>query len=208
VDRARGGDRDAFEELVRETSGGLYAVAYRLCGNEQDARDVVQDAYLRAFRSIRSFRGDAAFSTWLYRIATNCASTFHRRRQGAETAPIEAALEQAGRPGDLELDAIGTATVERHRLVRALEGLPQTLRAVVVLHDVYDLSHDRVAAELEISGAAARVRLHRARRLLRTALVGETAPDRVSEAASGPVSGRPSPTRLSSTTDVDDARAL
>ena len=69
----RGGDRSAFDELVRATYADMYTLAYRLTGNEEDARDVVQDAFLRAYRGLRRFRGDARFSTWMYRITANCA---------------------------------------------------------------------------------------------------------------------------------------
>ncbi len=75
---ARDGSRAAFDELVRATYDDTYTLAYRLTGNEEDARDVVQDAYLRAYRGVRQFRGDAEFSTWLYRITANCA--VHARR--------------------------------------------------------------------------------------------------------------------------------
>src|SRR3954464_7401105 len=77
---ARAGDQQAFEALVRATYADTYTLAYRLTGNEEDARDVVQDAYLRAYRGLRRFRGEAQFSTWLYRITANCASTTVQRR--------------------------------------------------------------------------------------------------------------------------------
>src|SRR6266487_1050269 len=83
VAAARDGDRLAFEELVRATYADMYTLAYRLTGNEEDARDVVQDAYLRAYRGLKRFRGDAQFSTWLYRITANCAATTIQRRARA-----------------------------------------------------------------------------------------------------------------------------
>ena len=73
---ARDGDRAAFEELVRRTHAGTYTLALRLTMNEEDARDVTQEAYLRAYRGLKNYRGDAQFTTWLYRITANCASTF------------------------------------------------------------------------------------------------------------------------------------
>ena len=86
LDRARwsppaAGDRDAFDELVRATYADTYTLAYRLTGDEEDARDVVQEAYLRAYRGLKRFRGDAQFSTWLYRITANCAATHLGRRR-------------------------------------------------------------------------------------------------------------------------------
>src|SRR3954451_2549725 len=80
VAAARDGDRSAFDELVRATYADSYTLAYRLTGNEEDARDVVQDAYLRAFKGLRRFRGDAQFSTWMYRITANCASNLLSKR--------------------------------------------------------------------------------------------------------------------------------
>src|ERR671926_1257552 len=80
VAAAKDGDRSAFEELVRATYADAYTLAYRLTGNEEDARDVVQDAYLRAYKGLKRFREEAQFSTWLYRITANCASTTLSRR--------------------------------------------------------------------------------------------------------------------------------
>mgnify|MGYP002075145279 CR=1 FL=1 len=94
VAAAQEGDRAAFDELVRRTYADTYTLAYRLCGDEEDARDVVQEAYLRAYRGLRRFRGDAQFSTWMYRITANCASTFlvrvPFRGQGAKAPPRRA----------------------------------------------------------------------------------------------------------------------
>src|SRR5436309_9955649 len=80
VAAAKAGDSRAFEELVRATYTDVYALAYRLTGNEEDARDVVQEAYLRAYKGLKRFREEAKFSTWLYRITANCASTAMAKR--------------------------------------------------------------------------------------------------------------------------------
>src|SRR3977135_4161887 len=77
---ARNGDHPAVERPVRATYADTYTLAYRLTGDEEDARDVVQESYLRAFRGLKRFRGDAQFTTWLYRITANCASTHLGRR--------------------------------------------------------------------------------------------------------------------------------
>ena len=167
---AKDGDREAFDQLVRATYQEAYTLAYRLTGNEEDARDVVQDAYLRAYRGIRRFRGDAAFSTWMYRITANCASTHLAKRTRArhDELPEDGAIidERA------EIDPVARmdGEYERRRLTEALEQLPPDMRAVVVLRDVYDLPHEAIAAELGITEGAAKVRLHRARRKLRERL--------------------------------------
>lgn len=173
VERARSGDRGAFEELVRATSADIYALAFRLTGNEHDARDVVQETYLRAFRSIQRFRGESSLPTWLYRIAVNCSATLHRRR-GAAVISIDTDSRVGEIASDELHDPIATGAVERDRLVRALATLPLSLRSVVVLHDVYDLTHDEIAGELHISGASSRVRLHRGRRHLRNVIFSPT----------------------------------
>ena len=80
VTAAKAGDRSAFDELVRATYAEAYTLAFRLTGNEEDARDVVQEAYLRAYKGLKKFRGDAQFTTWLYRITANCASTLLGKR--------------------------------------------------------------------------------------------------------------------------------
>jgi RNA polymerase sigma-70 factor (ECF subfamily) len=167
VQWAVAGEREAFDEMVRRTHRDAFGLALRLTSDEEDARDVVQDAYLRAYRSIDRFRGDAQFSTWLYRIVANCAATTtgKRRRHRHDELPDEALMVDA-RP---ENDPAAQAAVGdlRQQVDDAIRELPPRLRSVVVLRDVYDLPHDAIAEELGISVSAAKVRLHRARRRLR-----------------------------------------
>ena len=165
VAAARDGSRTAFDELVRVTYADTYTLAYRLTGNEEDARDVVQEAYLRAYRGLRQFRGDAQFSTWLYRITANCAST-HLGRAGRhrhDELDDDVAGDRRPDPSPIP-QARADAAAPASQLEAALAELPPRLRAVVVLRDVYDLPHEAIAAELGISESAAKVRLHRARR--------------------------------------------
>lgn len=170
VARAKSGERSAFDELVQATYADMYTLAYRLTGNEEDARDVVQDAYLRAYRGIKRFRGDARFTTWMYRITANCASTQLTKRSRTWHEELDDELEIEDRHPDHNPELRAEGTFERDRIVRALQELPPRLRAVVVLRDVYDLPHDAIADELGITEAAAKVRLHRARRRLRERL--------------------------------------
>lgn len=170
VDAARGGDRAAFDELVRVTSAETYTLAVRLVGDEEDAKDVVQETYLRAYRGLDRFRGDAQFSTWLYRITANCAATHlgRRRRHRHDPLPDDDVVVDTDPRRDPEARA--DLAAERDHLTAALSDLPPRLRAVIVLRDIYDLPHEAIAAELGISTSAAKVRLHRARRKLREAL--------------------------------------
>jgi RNA polymerase sigma-70 factor (ECF subfamily) len=167
VQAARGGDRAAFDALVRATYADNYTLARRLTGDDDDARDVVQDAYLRAYRALRRFRGDAQFSTWLYRITANCAATHLGRRARHRHDELHDDLEVVDpRPGHDPHGRVEHLDL-RDRVREAVQALPPKLRAVIVLRDIYDLSHDAIATELGISESAAKVRLHRARRKLR-----------------------------------------
>jgi RNA polymerase sigma-70 factor (ECF subfamily) len=155
---------------VRATSADCYALALHLVGNEHDARDALQDAYLRAFRSVRKFRGDSSFATWLHRITVNCSMTLVTKRRRSSHAVLEDDLELAETRADSDPEAVAGTLEDRGRLVKALAGLPDQMRMVIVLRDVYDLAHEEIARELGISQAAAKVRLHRARRCLRDEL--------------------------------------
>jgi RNA polymerase sigma-70 factor, ECF subfamily len=169
VRAAKAGDRSAFDELVRATYTDTYTLAFRLTGNEEDARDVVQEAYLRAYKSLKRFRGDAQFTTWLYRITANCAATYlgrRRKHRHEELAEEGYADEHA----DADPAALAEAGALHDRLTAAVQELPPRLRAVIVLRDVYDLPHEAIADELGISVTAAKVRLHRARKRLREQL--------------------------------------
>ena len=121
---ARDGDREAFDELVRVTYAETYTLALRLTGNEEDARDVVQEAYFRAFRGLKRFRGDAQFSTWMYRITANCSATQlgrrnkHRHEELRESDPV--VDERPAADPQIQTEA----TALRHRLTDALEALP------------------------------------------------------------------------------------
>ena len=174
ISAAQAGDRSAFDELVRQTYVDTYTLAIRLCSDEEDARDVVQDAYLRAWKSIGRFRGDAAFSTWMYRITANCASTFVAKRRRLRTEPLLTHQEPADIHPESQPEGMLESSQELDHVAAALADLPPRLRAVVVLKDVYGLPHDAIAEELGISVSAAKVRLHRGRRRLRDALYEET----------------------------------
>ena len=170
VTAAQDGCPDAFSDLVRATYDDTYSLAFRLVGNAEDAQDVAQDTYLRAFRAIGRFRGESNVATWLYRITTNCASTLLARRYriGHDSLHDDDAIVDQRPEHDPELAA--HASELRDRAIAALATLPVKLRSVIVLRDVYDLSHDAIARQLGITESAAKVRLHRARQKLRSTL--------------------------------------
>jgi RNA polymerase sigma-70 factor, ECF subfamily len=171
---AREGCHNAFGDLVRATYNDTYSHALRLVGNVEDAHDVAQDTYLKAFRYLRGFRGESNIATWLYRITANSAHNLVAKRRRSETSPLTEEMVIADETpahdpsGQLELTDL------RARLVEALETLPTKLRTVLVLRDIYDQSHEAIARQLGITESAAKVRLHRARQKLRDQLFGDT----------------------------------
>jgi RNA polymerase sigma-70 factor (ECF subfamily) len=176
VRAAQAGDEWAFAQIVAKTTPKVYALCLRLSGNEHDARDIMQDTYLRVFRSLHTFRAESSLTTWIYRIATNCASTHLAKRQhrSAHSLVLDetTADNLPGTDRDSDPQFASESSEERQRLVHELELLPFSLRSVIVLGDVYDLSHEEIAKELKISRSAVKVRLHRGRRRLYEALYG------------------------------------
>lgn len=169
VDRARAGDRDAFGELVRIHQHGVYTLAVRLVRDRDLASDVTQDAFVRAWRAMPKFRGDAKFTTWLHRITVNTAWTHREKRNRVRLDPIES-LPADPESGSLAPEKAGEAVAIAPSIEEALMGLSSSIRSVVVLKDIYDWSHTEIADHLDISVTAAKVRLHRGRKELRQRL--------------------------------------
>jgi len=167
VEAARQGSRVDFDELVRRTYVDTYTLAVRLTGNEEDARDVVQEAYLRAWKGLSRFRGDSQFTTWMYRITANAAYTHVQKRKRQRTTT----LDDVDEPMEIRLESdpqiVADSTAGLEDLAEAVDALPTKLREIVILKDVYGLPHEAIADELGISIAAAKVRLHRGRKRLR-----------------------------------------
>jgi RNA polymerase sigma-70 factor (ECF subfamily) len=175
--RAR--DEHAYEVLVREHGGRLLATARRMLGNEEDARDVLQEGFLTAFRSISSFAGQSLLSTWLHRIVVNTALMKLRSRRCRPEGSIEDLLpvfHEDGHHVDPPCRWSDRAEQELQRgenrqLVReAVDALPRRYREVVVLRDLEHLSTEEAAQLLGVTPNAVKIRLHRARQALRTLL--------------------------------------
>jgi RNA polymerase sigma-70 factor (ECF subfamily) len=164
VTRAQAGDRQAFEQLIRRHADRLYAVVRRFGLPGDAAQEVTQEAFLRAWRSIASFRGDAQFMTWLYRIALNEAK--RRMRREPPRALVRSLNEDdAVEPPDIRDEPYArVAHAElREALAAAVRALPVKYRAALILRDVEGLSTAEAAAVLGLSEAALKSRLHRAR---------------------------------------------
>lgn len=172
VRRAKEGDSSAFEALVRNHQDEVFTLAMRLVNKHDLAADVSQEAFIRAWRALPKFRGDAAFSTWLYRIVVNTAWTLRKRSQRHQAAPIDEGALNVMDTG-VTPEQSGEGAMLRASLQRELGLLAPGQRTVVVMKDVYGYSHDEVAEALGISVTAAKVRLHRARKKLRDGLFME-----------------------------------
>ena len=157
VSRAQAGRLDAFEELVRRHRLGAYRVALRMLGDESDAEDATQDAFVQAWRNLDRFRADAAFSTWMYRIVTNRCLNMLRARRLTEPLP-EDREAPASRP-----DRIAEGRWQVQDLARAIGRLTPEQRAPLVLRELQGCSYEEIGEALDLSISAVKSRLHRAR---------------------------------------------
>lgn len=171
VDRARDGDRDAFGELVAIHQHDVYTLAVRLVRDRDEAADVAQDAFIRAWRAMAKFRGDAKFSTWLHRITVNTAWTHRTKQKRVRLDPLDSLVSE---PQAMTLDPVraGESASIGPKIEAALSELSYSIRSVVVLKDIYEWSHSEIAEHLGITVTAAKVRLHRGRKDLRSRLDG------------------------------------
>ncbi len=181
IERIQAGQTEAYGELVHKYQDQVFNTCWRICGHLEDARDVTQEAFLKAFEGLSGFRGESGFYTWIFRIAVNLALTLRRntarRRmvsldQGDAVALSQAetlARRVAERSGDDPADSAGRA--ELHGCVaRAVAELEDEYRAVIVLRDIEGLDYRTIAEILEVPRGTVKSRLHRARMSLRDAL--------------------------------------
>jgi RNA polymerase sigma-70 factor (ECF subfamily) len=176
VRMAQGGDTRAFDELVVRYRDRVFRLAFKILRHEDDAAEAMQDAFLSAFRGLKNFKAESTFSTWLYRIATNASLMKYRKRRdnlvsleqsqspNEDAEPLQL-VDWTQRPEE-ELLNSETRTV----MEQAVDRLPEDLRTVFLLRDVQELSNAEVAEILDLTVAAVKSRLHRARLTLRDRL--------------------------------------
>ena len=184
VQRFKAGREDAFVALMARHERRVYNLAYRMLGAAEDARDATQDAFLSCYRHLAGFRGDAAFSTWLHRIAVNACYDLLRKRPPTASS-LDDRPEAAGGSIDPAEQAAAAADVQRALLL-----VPPEFRAVLIMHEIQDLSVEDVAAALEIPVGTVKSRLHRGRISLGRALAGE--PGLAAEPRPAPLPSKPS----------------
>jgi RNA polymerase sigma-70 factor (ECF subfamily) len=184
VRRFQAGDRQAFVELMQRHERRVYNLAYRMLGRPEDARDATQDAFLSCYRHLERFRGEAAFATWLHRIAVNACYDALRKR------PLAVSMDALSlEPPAADHAERASAAADVHR---GLQAVPPEFRSVLILFELQDLSVDEIAAALEIPVGTVKSRLHRGRAALGRVLAdAEPAPPR--RTAGGPAAGEPRP---------------
>lgn len=165
VDRAARGDVEAFEELYRENVGRVYLLCLRMCGDPSYAEELAQEAFVRAWQKLGSFRGASQFSTWLHRVTVNVVLGNRR-----STARREARVKAVGDDLPVDLTASDSSPGQTLDLERSIAALPEGARTVFVLHDVEGYRHREIADLTGLAVGTSKAQLHRARKLLRKAL--------------------------------------
>ncbi|MCL6611346.1 MAG: sigma-70 family RNA polymerase sigma factor [Peptococcaceae bacterium] len=172
VERSRDGDLDAFEELVKRYESKVYTITFRFTGNHADASDLAQDAFIRAYQALRSFRGDASFATWLFTIASNVCRDELRKQQRKKKVSLDEVMSQpGGNPSLVTMDMSPQECLERNEtqdlVQRQLNSLSEDQRLILVMREIQGLSYEEIASALECSLGTVKSRLSRARRSLK-----------------------------------------
>jgi len=178
IDRCQKGDLSAFDDLVRLYEKKVYNLAYRMCGNHEDASDLSQEAFLRVFQSLKDFRGQSSFSTWLYRVVSNVCLDELRQRGRRPTISIDEPI--AGDKGETMQrqladggpppDELAERRELREVIQSCIDELSEEYRIVIILRDLQDLSYQEIAEVLDCSLGTVKSRLNRARLALKERL--------------------------------------
>lgn len=171
------GDVNAFEKLVTEYEKAVYAIAQRMTGNTEDAADMTQETFIKAYNSLSSFRGDSKFSVWLYRIANNVCLDFLRSKSRRPTVSLstedddgeETQLDIADESQSPEL--LLESSLTRDAVRRGLDSLPPDYKQILLLREIQGLSYEEIAAALGIESGTVKSRIFRARKRLCTFLI-------------------------------------
>jgi RNA polymerase sigma-70 factor (ECF subfamily) len=154
----------AFAVLVRRHERRVYNLSFRMLGREEDARDATQDAFMTALRKLSSFRGEAAFTTWMHRVTVNACYDILRKRKREPSLEVPEATDTAAGPDHSESTAVSID------VQRALLAVPLDFRAPLVMHDIQDIAYEDIAEILEVPVGTVKSRIHRGRVALARAL--------------------------------------
>lgn len=167
VKAARSGDADAFETLVHRYEKRVYALALRMCGNPADAQEAAQEAFLSAWQSLPFFRGEASFSTWLYRLASNASVDLLRREKRQRAVSLDDGELSLNIPDDRLTPHEEAEQAELREAIRfGLNTLPDDYRAVLVLRELHQLSYQEISTALDVDLGTVKSRINRGRKRL------------------------------------------
>ena len=174
AEMARNGDAEAFDELVRRWERKMYSLCYGIMGNPDDARDAVQEAFSSAYRTIRHFRGDSKFSSWIHRISVNACLTLKRKqKRRSETSldvPDGSALEPLASACDFD-PSLATERRQTAEFVRrAVASLPEEIRVAVVMKEFQEMTFQEISDSLDIPVSTAKSRVYTGFKMLRDKL--------------------------------------
>ncbi|MDD2481440.1 MAG: sigma-70 family RNA polymerase sigma factor [Lutispora sp.] len=177
VAKSKKGNLDAFEELISAYERKAYNIAYRMMGNEEDAKDMAQEAFIKIYKSIQNFREESSFSTWLYRIVTNVCLDELRKRKKDKLVPLELSIETEKGTAIVELSAeretpedIYERVEKRHLIQNAISSLGEDYKTVIILRDIQGFGYEEIATMLNCSLGTIKSRINRARNLLKEKL--------------------------------------
>mgnify|MGYP004516720871 FL=1 len=179
VRKVLGGDANAFETLVLEYEKNVYNIALRMTGNSEDAADMTQEAFIKAYNSLQSFRGDSKFSVWLYRIVSNVCLDFLRSKNRRPTVSLSVEDDDGE---DTQLDVADESQspellldrkLTRESVRRGLDSLPPDYRQILLLREIQGLSYDEIAQALSLEVGTVKSRIFRARKRLCNFLIDD-----------------------------------
>jgi len=179
VEKSAKGDIDAFETLIQSHQKKVYNIALRMTKNPEDAQELSQDTFVRAFIAIKKFRGDSSFATWLYRITMNVCTDFLRKRNKAVVVSIEQSVYENQQTMQLADNEPGPDEISEKnqlkKLVReAMDLLPPEHRQVLILRDLLDMTYKDIAHTLNINEGTIKSRINRARESLKKVIIGRS----------------------------------
>lgn len=169
ISRARTGDREAFGGLVEQYRDNVYRLAYRMCGNAYDADEAAQEAFVAAWRALPNFRGDAKFSTWLYRLTTNAAIDVMRREKRHQTVGDGEMIDVAD-DTDSPQETV-ERTEQQEAVQKALSTLREEYREILLLRYMEELDYSEIAEVLQLPSGTVKSRINRAKAALKAALL-------------------------------------
>lgn len=178
IQRAQQGDKTAFDDLVRIHERRAYQYAYRLTSNPDEACDVVADAFIRVYGALNNFKGNSAFSTWLYRILTNCFLDLRKKEKSRATVSLDQNISGSEQEMERQIeddgpgpDDVAEMEERQERVSAAVERLPEYQKAMIVMYHSEGLAYEEIAEALDLPIGTVKSRLNRARLTLREMLV-------------------------------------